>query len=155
MSLPRIVVSENLAHGLRRMAASDQEPIRPRPHGRVLQRIMAEFATEREASDFGVAPALHDRRDRRLDDAIGDSATSQFVRDAQPTMTATEDELVRTPVRQRGIIEIAPLAEREHGRADRVGGEATARELRLDLDDRARCARKQTDGDVSSRGTGT
>lgn len=90
MSLPRIVVSENLAHGLRKMTAPDQEPIRPRPCGCVRQRIMTEFPVEREASDFDIAPALHDRRDRRLDDAIGDSSTSQFVRHSQAPVAAAQ-----------------------------------------------------------------
>jgi hypothetical protein len=143
MSLPRIVVSENLAHGLRKVTAPDQEPIRPRPCGRVRQWIMTEFPAEREASDFDIAPTLHDRRDRRLDDVIGDSSTSQFVRHAQTPVAAVQEQLLGATPRQRGVVEIAELAQAEKRVGDRRRREAAAHELRLDLGSGARRAREQ------------
>jgi hypothetical protein len=142
MSLPRIVVSENLAHGLRRMTAPDQESIRPRPHGRDRQRIMTEFPTEREASDIGVAPALHDRRDRCLDDAIGDSSTSQFIGHAPAPMTTAQQQLLGATPRQLGVVEIAQIAQTEERVGDRLRREVTACEPGCDLGGGARRTRE-------------
>jgi len=82
---------------------------------------MAEFAAKGESREFGVAATLHDRRERVLDDAIGDPATSQFVRDAQPAVAAAHEQLLGAPARERGVVEIAAVAERGDGRGDHRG----------------------------------
>ena len=148
MSLPRIVVSEYLAHRLRRMPAPDEEPIRSRACRAITERILTEFPAERQASELGVATAFQNRHDRRVDDGIGDSPTSQFVRHPETPLPAPEQQLLRATARQRHVVDVTIIAEREERVRDGGGIEAPANERGLDLDGGARRAREQTDGDV-------
>ena len=148
MSLPRIVVSEYLAHRLRRMSAPDQKSIRSRARRAIAERILTESPVERQASELGVAPALQHRRDRRVDDGIGDSPTSQFVCHPEATLPASEQQLLGATARQRPVVDVAVTAEREERVGDHGGVEAPTHERGLDLDGGAGRAREQTDGDV-------
>ena len=109
---------------------------------------MAEFAAKGESSEFGVAAAFHNGRERVLDDASGDPPTSQFVRDAQPAVAAAQQQVLGAAVCERSVVEIAALAERRNRCVDRLAGEPAATELRRDLGDRARRAREEANGDV-------
>jgi hypothetical protein len=145
MSLPRIIVSENLGHALARMTAADEEPIRTRARAGFRQRLIAEFSPQRLASELCVTAPIQDRRDRRLHDAIGHSATSQFERHTQPAVPSSQQELLRAAPRQFSVVYITEIAEGEKRGGDLVRREATAREVRLQLGGGARSAREETD----------
>jgi hypothetical protein len=146
MSLPRIVVSEHVSHGLRGVAASDQKSIRPRPRGRTSQRTLAKFPVQRSAGELGIAPAFRYRRDRRLDDAIGDPPTSQFVRHTQPSIASAQQQILGAAPRQRVVVYISEIAKAEKGCVDDRRSEAVAREMRRHLGGCARGAREHPDG---------
>ena len=149
MSLPRIVVSEYLAHRLRRMSAPDQKSIRSRARRAIAERILTEFPVERQASELGVATALQHRRDRRVDDGIGDSPTSQFVCHSEAAVPAPKQQLLGATARQRPVVDVAVVAQREERVRDGGRIETPPYERRLDLDGGARRAREQTDGNVA------
>lgn len=142
MSLPRIVVSENLADGLARMASADEKPIRTRASAGFRQWLITEFSPQRVASELGVAAGLQDRRDRRLHDAIGHSPTSQFERHAQPAIASSQQQLLGTAPRQFSVVYIAEIAKGEKCVGDVVRREATTREVRLHLGGGAGSARE-------------
>ncbi len=113
---------------------------------------MAEFAAKGESSEFSVAAPLHDRRERVFDDADGDSATSQFIHDAQAALAAAHDQLLGAPTRQRAVVEVAQLAQRSHRRVDDRAAEPPPCQPHFDLGNRARRPSEKTDRDVTGSG---
>jgi len=114
---------------------------------------MAEFAAKGESREFGVAATLHDRRERVLDDAIGDPATSQFVRHSQPSIAPAQQQLLGAAPRHRFVVYISEIAQAEKGCVDDGRPEAAACELALDLRGGAGRARQHGDGgDVGALG---